>query len=481
MADYGFLFPKLRGQAWVPPGADDRERVANLRTLARDLYAPSEEGTLAAAYTFFGQLVTHDVSFDVRIELGDQELGHANQRTSGFDLDCIYGAGPRCHPHLYEQRDPRRLCIGRNANGEPDLPRSQDSSLDGAATRAMNLRRVALIADPRNDENIVTAQLHLAFLKFHNLQVQRLGDFERAREQTRLHYQWVLLHDYLAQLCSPALLDALQRPGAVRFFPRSEPVFVPYEFALAAFRFGHSMVGPRYFLNDALEEERIPAFPLHDFYAVDWISRDANAARLLDGQRVLPPRWSVQWDRFLPGDPEAGAQRAQQIDMRIDGTLRQLPMPANRDLAFRTLLRGWQVGLPSGQAVAAHINETVLDPDDKHDDPLWIYVLREAQHEAEKKRLAEVEARDGRTRGGAAATGAGRALGPVAARIVAEVCVRLLEEGPKSLLGGNRGWQPEAVKQGGSYTLRDFLADAGAPITRAQWDAVVPRRSQSAK
>src|SRR5262245_50702947 len=47
-----------------------------------------------------------------------------------------------------------------------DLPRGPDGR--------------ALIADSRNDENMVIAQLHLAFLKFHNAMVDRAMNFEDA-------------------------------------------------------------------------------------------------------------------------------------------------------------------------------------------------------------------------------------------------------------------------------------------------------------
>ena len=55
----------------------------------------------------------------------------------------------------------RRRCGPPGKGDDNDLPR-EPRSTDFAHDRA------ALIGDPRNDENLIVAQLHLAFLKAHN-------------------------------------------------------------------------------------------------------------------------------------------------------------------------------------------------------------------------------------------------------------------------------------------------------------------------
>jgi hypothetical protein len=75
---------------------------------------------------------------------------------------------------------------------------------------------VALIRDPRNDENLIVAQLHLALLKFHNKAVDQLlaggaapaSTFASARRLVTWHYQWIVLHDFLPRLVDPAVLGA---------------------------------------------------------------------------------------------------------------------------------------------------------------------------------------------------------------------------------------------------------------------------------
>ena len=79
----------------------------------------------------------------------------------------------------------------------------------GPAARRARRGTAGPLGDGRNDENLPLAQLHVAFLRFHNAAVdwvranepERAGDaavFPRARDLTRWAYQWLCVHDYLA-------------------------------------------------------------------------------------------------------------------------------------------------------------------------------------------------------------------------------------------------------------------------------------------
>src|SRR3954452_3924848 len=135
--------------------ADDDENVAKLGAHLR----------LPAGYTYFGQFVDHDITFDPVSSLTRQNDPDAltDFRTPRFDLDSLYGRGPSDQPYLYEGNG-LKLALGdaRPAAGGPfsgpDLQR-------GAGGRA-------LIGDPRNDENRMVSQLHVAFIKFHNAVVE---------------------------------------------------------------------------------------------------------------------------------------------------------------------------------------------------------------------------------------------------------------------------------------------------------------------
>jgi len=83
----------------------------------------------------------------------------SNNRDQRLNLDSVYGTRKEPNPALYEA-DGQHLRV----NGR-DLPRNPDGS--------------AIIGDPRNDENQVIAQIHVAFLRAHNRLIDQ-GTFEAA-------------------------------------------------------------------------------------------------------------------------------------------------------------------------------------------------------------------------------------------------------------------------------------------------------------
>ena len=76
-----------------------------------------------------------------------------NFRTPALDLDSVYGAGPVAQQELYDPADHIKLKVESGGLFE-DLPRRADGA--------------AIVGDPRNDEHLIIAGLHCAFLLFHN-------------------------------------------------------------------------------------------------------------------------------------------------------------------------------------------------------------------------------------------------------------------------------------------------------------------------
>src|SRR6202043_3516399 len=182
-------------------------------------------------------------------------------RSPAFDLDNVYGRGPADQPYLYNDGD--SFLLGDALHGGSD-PQARDLPRNSAAVRR------ALIGDPRNDENALVSQLQGLFLRFHNrLITEKKLKFAEAQRTLRFHYQWMLIHDFLVKLVNKQTLHSVfphlasgksiaDDPPVLRFYNAKNEAFMPLEFSVAAYRFGHSMVRPGYRLND----ETTPPLPI---------------------------------------------------------------------------------------------------------------------------------------------------------------------------------------------------------------------------
>jgi Animal haem peroxidase len=447
---FGRLFPTL--PEFHPPSQEVRDQLLRLGDTGGIMDAKDQPGVqnpnnpdnpdIPAGFTFLGQFIDHDITFDPTSSL-EREVDPeaiANFRTPLLELDSVYGAGPQANPYLYD-RASRRIKFLIDAHHPRDLPR--------------NSQMTALIGDPRNDENLIVSQLHLAFLKFHNSVVDRFpaADKERAPDRVfqeaqrlvRWHYQWIILHEFLPHIVGKDLMHEILGGGvdhyhlkkSLRFYDwRNEP-FIPVEFAVAAYRFGHSQVRPGYRVN---AEFAAPIFDRNQ----DPMNPDPGD--LSGGKRA--PRRVVQWNNFfrLNGNTPQNSKR---IDTKLSSPLFQLPfiprdMP--RALAQRNLLRHLTFGLPSGQAIAKAMGIESLSPDEFKDltefgldttTPLWFYILREAHLRA-----------------------AGKHLGPVGGRIVAEVLIGLLLGDRQSFIRVDPRWRP-TLGQIGEFSMADLIKVAG--------------------
>ena len=409
--------------------------------------------TMTAGMTFLGQFVDHDITLDTTSSLEQQVDPEAieNFRTPTLALDNIYGAGPSNNAHLYDATDSAKFLVEAN-------PGSAAVSRGGAARLDLprNSQGTALIGDVRSDENLVLSQLHLAFLQFHNQCVDHVrattaltspnAVFLEAQRLVRWHYQWILVHEFLPKTCGQAVVDDVLNNGRKFYKWRNEP-FIPVEFAVAAYRFGHTQVRPSYRMNFG------PAAGADVFLRL-FVDTPANAASPdPDDMRggLRQPRRFIDWQTFFDfGDGNVRPNK--KIDTTLSTVLMDLiglPAGEPQSLAQRNLLRHLTFKLPSGQAVAKAMNLPVLHPSKLADlaphgldtrTPLWFYVLREAQE-----------------------TQAGERLGAVGARIVTEVFIGLLQGDPTSYLKQDEGWTPSLPSTGGvgQFQMTDLLNFAG--------------------
>ena len=438
----------------LPPFTPSAERILEVAALMMEGESGRDPAfnnpDIPAGFTYLGQFIDHDLTFDTASSLDRQNDPDAltNFRSPRFDLDSLYGRGPADDAFLYSKDSGRnKLLIGRH-DDEDDLPR--------------NAENTALIGDPRNDENIFVSQLHLTMLQFHNKVFDVVKDdpalklsldtpFQAAQQLVRWHYQWLVVHDYLRRTVGQEMLDSvLDISGPVpkvnrKFFHWKYEPFMPVEFSVAAYRFGHSQIRGRYRLNSLVGGPRTNG-PLPTFLPG---GVDENPLGHFGGFRILPPLWTIEWARFFEVDG-AGKDELQEtrlIDTRMANPLGALPREIGGDrpsLIDRNLTRGSKLLLPSGQDVARRMGAEELSDDDLGlpgggPAPLWYYILKEAEVQA-----------------------GGRHLGQVGGRIVAEVFLGLMEKDPSSYLRQQPNWTPTLPgKTPGDFTMADLITFTG--------------------
>lgn len=425
---------------------------------------PADAGvsSIPAGFTYFGQFVDHDVTFDVSSSLDVATDANTinNMRSPALDLDSVYGSGPGLDPFLYVfpsvgPSTAIKFQTGTNTNTGPGGPSSTGAPGGMVAQSRWDVPRIlgtntAVIGDPRNDENLIIVQFQHAMLRFHNAVVDLLlaaafaGDiFAEAKRIVTHHYQWAVVNDFLKRICGAAAVTSAMASVVA---PVGSAFRMPVEFAVAAYRFGHSMIRDRYWVNfnftnatlgQVFEFNRNPRLPVFSNWVVDF-----NAF-------------------FDTGVPVPVHNKARRIDSFIANGLESLPGFSGlmAILATRNLRRALALGLPSGQGMAnsfgippmtaaqltAGLPATevaVLNSSGgllKSKTPLWYYVLREA-----------------------AVLGGGNQLGPVGGRIVAETFVRMLKRDASSYLNVPGGFTPILPSvTAGDFTVADLVAFAG--------------------
>ncbi|WP_201774193.1 peptidoglycan-binding protein [Mycolicibacterium setense] len=431
---------------------------------------PGDDGGIPAGYTYLGQFVDHDLTRDkTQGALGsDVTVDEMIQgRSPALDLDSLYDRGPAEAPQFYT--DGMHLKMGRTAAG------SGLSAFDGHDLPRDPQQPSALIPDPRNDENLVVAQTHLAFIRFHNRVVDTISPgpapamFETARELVVKHYQWMLRHDYLPRIVDPGIVEDVFANGRTLFetspVPGDAPT-MPIEFSVAAFRLGHSMVRNTYNWNRIFDNGGGTLELLFGF---------SGTSGGLSGDNPLPSTWIADFRRLYDfaeagrADlvvPDTKFNRARKIDTRLTDPLATLPPGSfgsgspvrapQANLAFRNLIRGNMVRLASGQQMVeladgvtalseaeilkgagngAGVDFTGLVPALRSElaanTPLWLYILREAE------------------------LNGGRLTG-VGGRIVAEVFHRAMEGSTYSIVREPQ-WRPTLGPDSFTFRMVDLL------------------------
>ena len=395
--EFPSLAPHAAASSWWTTARLERLAERMTATRAEDEDEEGDNPAIPAGYTYFGQLLAHDITFSV-----GRGPDARNARSPRFDLDSIYGGGRRISSFLYS-RD--RFVIGGRTDPLRRHPAAGFSGKDRRHDPLVLYRQTdddvprtwagkAVIADPRNDDNVMIAQMHLALLLAHNALVTRRGlTFDEARRTLRHAIQWLALNDYLLKVAHPddherILRGQLDPTGWIRSEGQAlvpdGPFRLPREFVLAGFRFGHSMVRRSYALNEkvspvGLMQRRPP--------------KD-DPLKHLGGDRPLPKDWTLDWSFFFERSrSQRTAQRARRIDRKLTHEFSFFPRRAapkvrargrHHLLANLTLQRGARHGLMSGRAFAELVRTRAgLVPERaapfEKEHPLWYALLWEAE------------------------------------------------------------------------------------------------------
>jgi hypothetical protein len=336
-----------------------------LQSLARAMSAAETEfkgvGRCDSGYVYLGQFITHDIT--KRASMPANQFVPASElvqeRTPALDLDNVYGDG--FSDDKIVDRSTGKMWLGKvvDANGQPgsedDLPRTNSK---------------ARIPDERDDENLLIAQLHVQFLKLHNLFVDRIREekpslkpeelFNEARRNLILCYQDVVLYDFLPTVLDREVSDRVIRNNKPTLWQplRAEMARMPIEFAAAAFRFAHAMVRPTYAINDRRSADADTLFAM------------TGAGTGFGDRRALPDTHIVDWRLFfsglcqpeeLPTDVNKAMPIAPSVGVKIDRSklpAAMAPGAGQISLAALDLSTGNFSMLPDAQAIVRHLQAT---------------------------------------------------------------------------------------------------------------------------
>ena len=463
---FDYMFPELQANPDANLLPNNGTTVSDLQRLGRE--AMTDPGItipgipVPAVHTFLGQFIDHDIT----LERGSGQISLAtatplspdqikqmivNSRSPNLDLDNVYGPDLDGQFSPRDPQDSNKMLIGK-VSPSKGLPKGKDVWND--FPRLKNGK--PLIGDPRDDQNLIIAQLHVAFLRAHNAIVERGFRFYEARKLLIQHYQWIVLDDFLPRIADANIVKMINFKGAKFFNPTARNFFMPLEFSLAAYRFGHSKVRHSY---DQFNE-------IHGGGGLDQLFGFIH--------QQLPDDWVIQWPSFL--DAENRGRFPRRIDTSLASKLIDIPKeqlggqdPYQRNLAIRNMIRGYILRMPTGQAVArAMASQGILPmtPDDiksvakdipvlgsttktqadtleeletdfLNKTPLWFYILAEAAFYSR-----------------------GYHLGPVGSTIVAEVLIGVLRNSTYSIMA-EPGWRPTLGETPGKFDIEDLLKLAG--------------------
>jgi Animal haem peroxidase len=442
--------------------------------------------------------------------------------TGKLDLDSVYGVADFAAltgitAAWFEQSN--GTYTGRFAMRHVQAPASIGTPIDGfdyerAQTGA------AEIPDPRNSEHKLIVQIQNLFELAHNdcmdhalgsssapSQLQIGTAFDACHKKVIWTYETIVATDFLPRFSTEATLNRVA-PGALHAYQRGttptshlphrnrvetylyscspEHIGIPHEFAVAAFRLGHTLVRDEYVLHDPVLDSngnRLTGQP-RPIFAAAGVPETVG----LVGDNPVQPGDVVDWSHFYDvygfGQQDESAQPGRPVDTLISDRLFNLPIAAlppgpdangkdtstERNLPRRNLMRAAEptsvitgsVGLATGEemevyaqrripglhdstnevrkVLAAHLQSAGFAPNLlAQRTPLWLFILAEAE-----------------------STQASQRLGELGSHIIDEFLLGSLQCDQGSVLyaaaSDLQGWNPtETIAQNGAYSVPELI------------------------
>ncbi|MEO9780453.1 MAG: hypothetical protein ABJH07_09605 [Sedimentitalea sp.] len=411
---------------------------------------------IPAAYTYLGQLIAHDLTWNEATTTDSS----VRFRCATLDFKSIFERATDLSP-LPSVCDNGGLALGCTSAGrQGDLPRSPCGA--------------PVLADTRNDQTLTLSQLVVLVTKFYQVFAARTADKTQAHLDARRHMQWIVLYDYLPRVIDPIVYGDVMQSQAWPLLGEGAGL-IPIEFSAASFRLGHAMVRYRY----PHWREGGGGASLKDLLR---FTHHSAASRFVDvaGERRLPDDWTAGWSFLLPSEGEsmqsslsAAIDENLALDMfalpdSIGDCLASAPEPdgieyGTFNLAEHTLVRGNRLCLGSAQSLCefsdarlreaggarlprrlptvrlsqtrSHSLSDFLVSDSaaslRTDTPLWFYFLREADIHA-----------------------SGQHFGPLASRITMETIFRAIRSDADGILLSN--FKPDFSDERGKFGLKDL-------------------------
>lgn len=482
--------------------------------------ASDENPKIPAGYTYLAQFVSHDSvqSLAPLPDMSGKHLLRRNARSARLMLDTMYGGGPEADPLAYaidgrswDDRTRLRLNVveGAKRSGSPKLGTLRDVARTGCpytadranfppgnTVRQQSGNPDALIADPRNDDNVILSQLTVLFSLLHNQlcgQVEQLDGkklnyrrFNDARRVVTLVYRRIVFNDLLHKLLHPAVYNSYQKKDRLSDFGDGmEDWRMPLEFSHAVYRFGHAMVRGTYEINDDLRKQgliqmvrrnsamRPQDVPLTHDWLVDWSFLFATGKGREQPSRKIGPTFNEEFVKGylfpvsasedttkLPDDDdglvyrdlvrgaEAGLRTVKSVLDKLDPALCELSPLVRRGRIASRKIASWLRSRAGDDALADdYIKNISRDP------PLLFFLLLEA----EETEVTTGRAADRRSKG--------ECLGPIGSALLAEFFfrerVRTLDviEGDKAL---NKFAAELMQARGVPGSMPDLIAEVAA-------------------